>query len=128
MDGLSFNHIDAYVHFNLPDSKKFIKLKDIMYITQAGRMVILNLKQEIKFKYSEDINSLMGRINSPGFCQISPGRVVNFDFIKSVSKNNLTFKNGEIVQIDETYLSEFENRYYKHKYVEVSSKSILNQV
>jgi hypothetical protein len=127
-DEISFQHIDAYVHFNLPDSKRFIKLKDIIYITQVGRMVILCLRQETKFKYCEDLASLLNRINNARFCEISSDKVVNFDFIKWISKNNLMLKNGDAISIDESFLSEFENKYYKHKYVEVSSKSNLNQV
>jgi hypothetical protein len=128
LDEISFSTINKYLFFILPDSKRFIKLDDIIHITQVGRMVVLLLKQGMKFKYAEDIKSLSSRIVSENFSYVSPDCIVNFDYIKKIDKYKLVFKNGFIIPIDSNFLKEFENKYYKYKYINVCSKKNLNTV
>ncbi len=88
-----------------------VNLNHIVFIESSNRKIILNMIEDDFIEVYMRLEDIISMITNEMFIRIHKSYVVNFEYVKSIKRNELTLTNGQVLIIGRTYLNDVKDKF-----------------
>lgn len=102
------------ISFKSNQTDYLIEINQITYIESYKRLVVVHLYNEENHEFYYKLSDLKERLETNNFVLVHRSYLVNMQYIKKISKTELTLKNNILIPISRTYYNDLKEKFINY--------------
>ncbi|MDY0277534.1 MAG: LytTR family DNA-binding domain-containing protein [Acholeplasma sp.] len=114
VSNLQLNFYGEFITFKSNNTDYLFELNQIKYFENYKRLIIIHLHNQESHEFYYKIGDLKNRLEANDFVLVHRSYLVNMQYIKKISKTELTLKDNSLIPVSRTYYNDLKEKFINY--------------
>lgn len=114
VSNLQLNFYGEFITFKSNNTDYLFELNQIKYFENYKRLIIIHLHNQESHEFYYKLGDLKNRLEANDFVLVHRSYLVNMQYIKKISKTELTLKDNSLIPVSRTYYNDLKEKFINY--------------
>ena len=114
VSNLQLNFYGEVITFKSNNTDYLFELNQIKYFESYKRLIIIHLHNQESHEFYYKLGDLKNRLEANDFVLVHRSYLVNMQYIKKISKTELTLKDNSLIPVSRTYYNDLKEKFINY--------------
>lgn len=114
VSNLQLNFYGEFITFKRNNTDYLFELNQIKYFENYKRLIVIHLHNQESHEFYYKIGDLKNRLEANDFVLVHRSYLVNMQYIKKISKTELTLKDNSLIPVSRTYYNDLKEKFINY--------------
>ena len=114
VSNLQLNFSGEVITFKSNNTDYLFELNQIKYFESDKRLIIIHLHNQESHEFYYKLGDLKNRLEANDFVLVHRSYLVNMQYIKKISKTELTLKDNSLIPVSRTYYNDLKEKFINY--------------
>lgn len=114
VSNLQLNFYGEVITFKSNNTDYLFELNQIKYFESDKRLIIIHLHNQESHEFYYKLGDLKNRLEANDFVLVHRSYLVNMQYIKKISKTELTLKDNSLIPVSRTYYNDLKEKFINY--------------
>lgn len=114
VSNLQLNFYGKFITFKSNNTDYLFELNQIKYFENYKRLIIIHLHNQESHEFYYKLGDLKNRLEANDFVLVHRSYLVNMQYIKKISKTELTLKDNSLIPVSRTYYNDLKEKFINY--------------
>lgn len=114
VSNLQLNFYGGFIAFKSNNTDYLFELNQIKYFESDKRLIIIHLHNQESHEFYYKLGDLKNRLEANDFVLVHRSYLVNMQYIKKISKTELTLKDNSLIPVSRTYYNDLKEKFINY--------------
>lgn len=114
VSNLQLNFYGEVITFKSNNTDYLFELNQIKYFESDKRLIIIHLHNQESHEFYYKLGDLKNRLEANDFVLVHRSYLVNMQYIKKISKTELTLKDNSLIPVSRTYYNDLKEKFVNY--------------
>lgn len=119
VSNLQLNFYGEVITFKSNNTDYLFELNQIKYFESYKRLIIIHLHNQESHEFYYKLGDLKNRLEANDFVLVHRSYLVNMQYIKKISKTELTLKDNSLIPVSRTYYNDLKEKFINYLKIDI---------